>query len=103
MLALFEMLTVTSPLEKVKFGISATMKNLRSDLSAEKMLFSETPGFILVTSDEDKLKDLAKKHGLDIFEIGETTSDKILKVDDLISADMEELIEVWKKPLEEII
>ena len=67
------------------------------------MLFSETPGFILVTSDEDKLKDLAKKHGLDIFEIGETTSDKILKVDDLISADMEELIEVWKKPLEEII
>jgi phosphoribosylformylglycinamidine synthase subunit PurL len=102
-LALFEMLTVSSPLDSVKFGISATLKNLENGLPVEKTLFSETPGFILVTSHEDDVIGIAKKHGIEIFDIGETTSDKIFKIDDLMSANVEELVEIWKMPLEEVI
>ena len=75
------------------------LNGLREDIK----LFSESnTRWIVETRDEDALKDVFK--GLSIYKIGETGGERIIIKDkgkELISADIEEIKEIWKKFIEE--
>lgn len=112
LLALFEML-IPFRREKPKFGMEINLSALGSNLPIEKILFSETGGFILsvetpygstaLTTGMASLHDLAKKHSLTLHEIGRTTNQPRLTIKNVIDEDLGDLIKIWQKPLEEIL
>ena len=104
MLALFEMLT---PLRRQtpKVGMGIDLSNIKSDLPIEKVMFSETGGFAIAVGalHATPLRQTSEKHGVKIHEIGKTTNDLKLDIKDVYSLDLPETIEIWQKPLEEIL
>jgi phosphoribosylformylglycinamidine synthase len=69
--------------------------------SEARNLFLETAGcFILEVENEEIAKKLFKRAPFKI--LGKTTKDKKIKVDNLFTADIEELKTAWQKPMKEI-
>ena len=104
LLALFEMLIPEKRMAS-RFGMNIDLKNLGSDLPVEKILFSETGGFVLSVGAacRQPLHDAAQTHHLTLKEIGYTTSDHSLQVDGVCEFDVQKLLETWEKPLQEIL
>ena len=100
-LALFEMLT---PQRKKggNIGISVDLASISANISPDKLLWSETGGFIVEVSEdnEEKFKSLIP----DAVLIGKTTKEPLLeaKIGEivLISEKLPDLIELWKNGLD---
>ena len=71
--------------------------NIPGKLSVEKLLFSETGGFIIevINSNVDEIKAIFQSYNLEIDLIGETTKEKYIKINDKIDLNTEETKELW--------
>lgn len=105
LLALFEM---TLPQRKVGgcIGIAVDVSSIAPDLSADRVLFSETGGFVLEVASANlkKLHVLAKKFSLQLIDIGTTTQESVLSVRrsgmTLLGKPLGELRTSWSDALE---
>lgn len=105
LLALFEMLL---PQRKLggKLGLQADLSTLGSDLPTDKLLFSQTGGFILAVSasKKDELKKMATATKLELHHIGSTTTEQTFTItngdETLIAADFTGLLNQWKNSLD---
>jgi phosphoribosylformylglycinamidine synthase len=104
LLTAFEMLC---PQRKVggSLGLSLTLDALGSDLSPDRILFSQTPGF-LVEVDATKIADftaLCSSHGVTPSDIGTVDSSGTLSVQckgqTVFTARLPDMLQVWEKGL----
>ena len=79
--------------------------NIPGKLSVEKLLFSETGGFIIevIDSNVDAIKNIFQNYNLGIDLIGETTKEKYIKINDKINLSTEETKELWLNGLRDKI
>ena len=79
--------------------------NIPGKLSVEKLLFSETGGFIIeiINSNVDEIKAIFQSYNLEIDLIGETTKEKYIKINDKIDLNTEETKELWLNGLRDKI
>ena len=71
--------------------------NIPGKLSFEKLLFSETGGFIIevISSNVGAIKKIFQSYDLKIDLIGETTKEKYIKINDKIDLNTEEAKKLW--------
>ena len=108
LLALFEMLM---PVRKIGggLGMDIDLSALRSSLSADRLLFSQSPGFIVEVSAEQKkhLESLSAKHGVPACRIGGTTASSALCIRNggatLLDEQMGPLRTRWEESLSHIL
>ncbi len=104
LLTLFEMLM---PQRKIggSLGVTIDVGSLKSSLSVDKLLFTQTPGFVVevAPNNNETFLALCKKHSVSAHAIGIVTGAKTLHVKngvhDLLSQDIEELKKIWEQAL----
>ena len=74
-------------------------------LSIEKLLFSETGGFIIEVEDSktENVNEIFNNHNINFELIGETCKDQRLVVNDTINMEVEEIKSLWTNGLREKI
>ena len=74
-------------------------------LSVEKLLFSETGGFIIEVEDSktENVNEIFNNHNINLELIGETSKDQRLVVNDAINMEVEEIKSLWTDGLREKI
>ena len=74
-------------------------------LSIEKLLFSETGGFIIEVEDSkaENVNEIFNNHNINLELIGETCKDQRLVVNDAINMEVEEIKSLWTNGLREKI
>ena len=74
-------------------------------LSVEKLLFSETGGFIIEVEDSktENVNEIFNNHNINLELIGETSKDQRLVVNDAINMEVEEIKSLWTNGLREKI
>ena len=74
-------------------------------LSVEKLLFSETGGFIIEVEDSEteNVNEIFNNHNINLDLIGETSKDQKLVVNDVINIEVEEMKSLWTNGLREKI
>ena len=74
-------------------------------LSVEKLLFSETGGFIIEVEDSktENVNEIFNNHNINLELIGETCKDQRLVVNDAINMEVEEIKSLWTNGLREKI
>ena len=79
--------------------------NIPGKLSFEKLLFSETGGFIIevISSNVGAIKKIFQSYDLKIDLIGETTKEKYIKINDKIDLNTEEAKKLWLSGLRDKI
>ena len=79
--------------------------NIPGKLSFEKLLFSETGGFIIevINSNVDAIKKIFQNYDLEIDLIGRTTKEKYIKINDKIDLNTEEAKKLWLSGLRDKI
>ena len=79
--------------------------NIPGKLSVEKLLFSETGGFIIevIDSNVDEIKEIFQSYNLEIDLIGGTTKEKYIKINDKIDLNTEEAKKLWLNGLRDKI
>jgi phosphoribosylformylglycinamidine synthase len=79
--------------------------NIPGKLSFEKLLFSETGGFIIevIDSNVDAIKKIFQHYDLRIDLIGETTKEKYIKINNKIDLNTEEAKKLWLNGLRDKI
>lgn len=108
LLALFEMLL---PQRKIggDLGITIDLDTLKSGLAADRLLFSQTPGFIIEVSSKniDAVTSLCKQHGVTAQNIGSTTAKHSLdithKKEIVLSEDLTKLQKLWEMGLSDVL
>ena len=92
---------VASAISEMTFGnsIGCNVK-IESDLSPDKILFSETGGFILeiLPKNINALKSVFSNYGLDVFEIGATGGESI-KINEAVDLAVFNAREAWRNGL----
>jgi len=92
---------VASAISEMTFGnsIGCNVK-IESDLSPDKILFSETGGFILeiLPKNINALKSVFSNYGLDVFEIG-TTGGESIKINEAVDLAVFNAREAWRNGL----
>ncbi len=92
---------VASALAEMTFGnsIGCNVK-IESDLSPDKIMFSETGGFILeiLPKNINALKSVFSNYGLDVFEIG-TTGGESIKINEAVDLAVFNAREAWRNGL----
>ncbi|MBC8215780.1 MAG: phosphoribosylformylglycinamidine synthase subunit PurL [Candidatus Marinimicrobia bacterium] len=95
---------VASSVAEMTFGnnIGCEVK-ITGELSNEKLLFSETGGFVLEVSPKnlDTIKNVFSKYNCDIFEIGRINNSATIQINDVINLSVKEAKEVWTNGLRE--
>ena len=76
--------------------------NIDSDLTIDKILFSETGGFIIEVPsiNRNKVESIFSKIGLDIYDIG-ITGGKLIQINNIIDLSCEQANDAWKNGLRE--
>jgi phosphoribosylformylglycinamidine synthase len=76
--------------------------NIESDLSPDKIIFSETGGFILevLPKNIDVIKSIFSNYGLDVFEIGSTGGESI-EINGIMNIYVSETKKAWTNGLRE--
>jgi phosphoribosylformylglycinamidine synthase len=76
--------------------------NIESDLSPDKIIFSETGGFILevLPKNIDVIKSVFSNYGLDVFEIGSTGGESI-EINGIMNIYVSETKKAWTNGLRE--
>ena len=95
---------VAAAITEMTFGNEIAYEVIISgELSKDKLLFSETGGFVLeVTSENiDKVKNTFLKYGLEMDAIGRTTVQTSFVMNDVINLSVQKTKEVWTKGLRE--
>ena len=79
--------------------------NISGKLSIEKLLFSETGGFIIevVDSNVNEIKEIFQSYNLEIDLIGRTTKEKYIKINEKIDLSTEEAKKLWLSGLRDKI
>jgi len=83
-------------------GLELDIHRLQSDLDAEAILFAESSGMLLeiIPRQLESVKQVYKHYGLDVFEIGRTTSNRTLVVNDagrnLVSLEVDTMRKTWR-------
>jgi len=87
---------------KNNIGCSVTIPGT---LSIEKLLFSETGGFIIEVEDSktENVNEVFNNHNINLELIGETSKDQKLVVNDAINMEVEEIKSLWTNGLREKI
>ncbi len=104
LLSLFEMTVATRGVDR-KIGIEIDLQAFSSSLSSDKLLFSQTPGFILEIGQEylSSVQAFAKESGVDAFVLGRTTATQSLQVrrdkEVLLDEDLPVLQKLWQEGL----
>ncbi len=92
---------IASAISEMTFGngIGCNVK-IENDLSTDKILFSETGGFVLEASPEnvESVQSLFSQHGLDAIQIGSTGGDKI-QLNGVVDILVSEAKEAWTNGL----
>ncbi len=92
---------VASALSEMTFGNGiGCVTNIEGDLSADKILFSETGGFVIEASKEnvESIRTAFSNCGLDVFDIGTTGGDSI-KINDVVDISVSETKVAWTNGL----
>ena len=93
---------LASALAEMTFGngIGCNVK-IESNLSMDKLLFSETGGFILEVSKENMylIQNLFSDRSVSVYDIGVTTPQKFLKMNELIMLPISKARDAWKNGL----
>ena len=93
---------LASALAEMTFGngIGCNVK-IESNLSMDKLLFSETGGFILEVSKENMylIQNLFSDRSISVYDIGVTTPQKFLKMNELIMLPISKARDAWKNGL----
>ncbi|MDP6726526.1 MAG: phosphoribosylformylglycinamidine synthase subunit PurL [Candidatus Marinimicrobia bacterium] len=96
---------VASALAEMTFGnsIGCNVK-IESDLSLDKILFSETGGFILeiLPKNINVLKSVFSNYGLDVFEIG-LTGGKSIEINGIANISVNEAKDMWTNGLRKLL
>ena len=76
--------------------------NIDSDLSPDKILFSETGGFVfeVLPKNIDVIKSVFSNYGLDIFDIG-STGGKSIEINGITDIYVNEIKKAWTNGLRE--
>lgn len=77
---------------------------IESDLSLDKILFSETGGFILeiLPKNINVLKSVFSNYGLDVFEIG-LTGGKSIEINGIANISVNEAKDMWTNGLRKLL
>jgi phosphoribosylformylglycinamidine synthase len=100
LLALFEM-TLSNRGQGGSIGVEIELDALGSDLSADKILFSETGGFLCEVSpdNEEAFLKAAQEQSVEVKMIGKTIKSPTLKVlksgDKLVDLNLSEITDIW--------
>ena len=96
---------VASAISEMTFGnsIGCNVK-IESDLSPDKILFSETGGFILeiLPKNINALKSVFSNYGLDVFEIG-STGGKSIEINGIANISVSEAKDIWTNGLRKLL
>ena len=93
---------VAVALSEMTFGnIIGCVTNIPGTLSKEKLLFSETGGFLVEVTDLDieRLKDIFKNYNVDIYPIGKTSEENEIIINDNIHMNVKEAKKLWLEGL----
>ncbi|HBU06611.1 MAG TPA: phosphoribosylformylglycinamidine synthase subunit PurL [Candidatus Magasanikbacteria bacterium] len=76
---------------------------IESQLRTDKILFSETGGFVIEVESHkvDSIKSIFEKYNVELFNIGKTTSDKNLKINNVVDLNLLKAKEGWINGLRE--
>ena len=106
--SLFEM-TLPNRNQDGEIGIEVDLSNLKSDLSSDKLLFSETGGFLCeVSSDnEEAFLKAAQGQSIEAIRIGKTDKFPSLKIqksgEKLVDLSLQEITSIWSSSLAEAL
>ena len=96
---------VASAISEMTFGnsIGCNVK-IESDLSPDKILFSETGGFILeiLPKNINALKSVFSNYGLDVFEIG-STGGRSIEINGIANISVNEAKDMWTNGLRKLL
>ena len=96
---------VASAISEMTFGnsIGCNVK-IESDLSPDKILFSETGGFILeiLPKNINALKSVFSNYGLDVFEIG-STGGRSIEINGIANISVSEAKDLWTNGLRKLL
>ena len=96
---------VASAISEMTFGnsIGCNVK-IESDLSPDKILFSETGGFILeiLPKNINALKSVFSNYGLDVFEIG-STGGRLIEINGIANISVSETKDLWTNGLRKLL
>ena len=96
---------IASALAEMTFGnsIGCNVK-IESDLSPDKILFSETGGFILeiLPKNINALKSVFSNYGLDVFEIG-STGGRLIEINGIANISVSEAKDIWTNGLRKLL
>lgn len=96
---------VASAISEMTFGnsIGCNVK-IESDLSPDKILFSETGGFILeiLPKNINALKSVFSNYGLDVFEIG-STGGRLIEINGIANISVSEAKDLWTNGLRKLL
>ena len=96
---------VASSISEMTFGnsIGCNVK-IESDLSPDKIMFSETGGFILeiLPKNINALKSVFSNYGLDVFEIG-STGGKSIEINGIANISVSEAKDIWTNGLRKLL
>ena len=89
---------VAVALSEMSFGNDiGCVVNIPGDLAQEKLLFSETGGFLVevIDSNIERLKHIFKNHNVDFYLIGKTSEIDEILINDKIHLNIEEAKDLW--------
>ena len=95
---------VASTIAEMAFGNEIGCEaEILGELSNEKILFSETGGFVLEVDPENMnaVKSVYSKYGLNVLEIGKTTLHQSLVINDVINVSARKAKKAWTNGLRE--
>jgi phosphoribosylformylglycinamidine synthase len=107
-LAAFEM-TLPQRRQGGSIGLELDLGIIESALQSDKLLFSESHGFLIEADSQsaEKILSEAQKAGVSAYKIGKTTKDPLLRIvrgeTTLIDQELEELHHIWQMGLKSII
>ena len=93
---------IATTLAEMSFKNNLGLKtDVPGDLRNDQKLFSETGGFVLEIAPENLEEAIAifTKHGLNIFNIGKTTDEPIIKINNCIDVPLKQSEEAWSEGL----
>ncbi len=96
---------IASALAEMTFGNSLGCNvKIESDLSPDKILFSETGGFILeiLPKNINALKSVFSNYGLDVFEIG-STGGRSIEINGIANISVNEAKDMWTNGLRKLL
>ena len=96
---------IASALAEMTFGVNIGCNvKIESELSTDKILFSETGGFILEVLPKNSyaVKSVFSNYGLDVFKIGSTGGESI-KINGIVDISVSEAKDMWTNGLRKLL